>query len=166
VNIKVRKGERDVKRMSKHVICKSKTLDVPIIITSTIQGVGGGGGGGGGSLGESANSPTSPPILSSSNHSSHPIYIENNSPIVAAAVKYKLDKGYSLDSKYLLHNNHQSSLSSSSTNNDMTSSTNSISSSTSNNKHFLSPPPSIDLIPTSIFNAAAAANFSSLAEDK
>ena len=103
---------------SKHVICKSKTLDVPIIITSTIQGVGGGGGGGG--LNDSsATTPTSPP-LSTNNHSTHPIYIENNSPIVAAAVKYTLDKGYSLDSK------------------------------------FLSPPPSIDLIPTSIFMAAAA----------
>lgn len=149
--------------MSKHhVICKSKTLDVPIIITSSIQSGSGGGGGGGvnGTTGELA-SPTNgnsmSPYSMLSNHHNHTVFIENNSSpnqIVAAAVKYKLDKGYSLDSKYLL-NNHQGSLSSSSTNNDMTSSTNSISSSTSN-KHFLSPPPSIDLIPTSIFNAAAS----------
>lgn len=131
--------------MSKHhVICKSKTLDVPIIITSSIQS--------GGMTGTvELPSPTSSVGLNNnSNSSNHPVFIENNSP--NQIVKYKLDKGYSLDSKYLL-NNHQGSLSSSSTNNDMTSSTNSISSSTSN-KHFLSPPPSIDLIPTSIFNAA------------
>ena len=132
-----------------HVICKSKTLDVPIIITSSIQS--------GGMTGTvELPSPTSSPMsvgLNNNNNSTssnHPVFIENNLP--NQIVKYKLDKGYSLDSKYLL-NNHQGSLSSSSTNNDMTSSTNSISSSTSN-KHFLSPPPSIDLRPTSIFNAA------------
>lgn len=149
-----------------HVICKSKTLDVPIIITSSIQSSGGGGGGGGGiselpsptsGSGGALPSPTAMNLNLNNLNNHHPVFIENNSPsqIVAAAVKYKLDKGYSLDSKYLL-NNHQGSLSSSSTNNDITSSTNSISSSTSINKHFLSPPPSIDLIPTSIFNATVA----------
>jgi hypothetical protein len=140
--------------MSKHhVICKSKTLDVPIIITSSI--------GDSGTTGEgvyfnettsthetttaTTNLVTSSQMVMSSNN--------NNSS--------KLNKGYSLDSKYMMTT--QNSLSSSSTNNDMTSSSNSVSSCSTNSiqpqhyhsRQFLLPPPTpIDLLQTSNINGA------------
>ena len=85
--------------MSKHhIICKSKTLDVPIIVTSTIS--------------------------DSNDSNMHENHIEmhrqtDNLNGLANPNKFKLDKGLSLDSHYL--NNMSSSSSSSSTNN-MTSS--------------------------------------------
>lgn len=140
-----------------HVICKSKTLDVPIIITSSIgemntNGDGGGGGGGGGYFNdgtmtfESTNSGAGSGAANNQNGG------QNNMTMITNS---KLNKGYSLDSKYLTS---QNSLSSSSTNNDITSSSsNSISSCSTNSHHmsrqFLLPPPSIDLLQTSNINA-------------
>lgn len=114
--------------MSKHhVILKSKTLDVPIIITSS----------------------TTEENQFSFNE------VPSNDPVTSLtnSNKFKLDKGFSLDSHYL---KSQNSLSSSSTSNDLTSSSNSISSSNSSlqqqfqqfqfyNQQYLQPPPSVNL---------------------
>ena len=115
--------------MSKHhIICKSKTLDVPIIITSS----------------------TTDPIectfgsnIATVNNSSE----LSNKP--TNANKFKLDKGLSLDSHCL---KSQNSLSSSSNSNGMTSSSNSISSSNNSilhnfqfhNQQYLSPPSTVN----------------------
>ena len=118
--------------MSKHhvTVGRSKTLDVPIIITST----------------------TSDPIecnfganLTSVNNSNNELSTKTMN-----LNKFKLDKGLSLDSHYL---KSQNSLSSSSTSNEMNdSSSNSISSSNNSiinnnfqfqNQQYLSPPSSI-----------------------
>ena len=117
--------------MSKHhVMCKSKTLDVPIIITSSIDIVNDYS-----CENEDVDNGLQQNAIATSNNT-------NNG-------KYKLDKGLSLDSHCL---KTQNSLSSNSTNNDLTasSSTNSVSSSTSSNlklqfqnQKFLSPPASV-----------------------
>ena len=93
--------------MSKHhaIICKSKTLDVPIIITST----------------------TSEPI--ECNFGAQITSLANSNELSIKSIngnKFKLDKGLSLDSHCL---KSQNSLSSSSTSNGLTSCSNSISSS-------------------------------------
>ncbi|CAF0857353.1 unnamed protein product [Brachionus calyciflorus] len=112
--------------MSKHhVILKSKTLDVPIIITSSI-----------------------------SDESQFNFSESNDQLTHIVGTKYKLDKGFSLDSHYL---HSQNSLSSSSTSNDLTSTPNSVSSSNSSlqsqlntsfqfhNQKYLQPPPVVNL---------------------
>ncbi|RNA17187.1 hypothetical protein BpHYR1_019234 [Brachionus plicatilis] len=124
--------------MSKHhVILKSKTLDVPIIITSS---------------------------MTEENH-----YLEtaSNNDQFSHLVnsKFKLDKGFSLDSHYL---NNQKSMSSSITSNELNSVPNSISSSESSlqcqlnnfqfhNQQFLQPPPLIN--PSSFTNPNINADF-------
>lgn len=116
--------------MSKHhVICKSKTLDVPIIITSSTS--------------DPVECTFGANIASLANASEVSIKTINGN-------KFKLDKGLSLDSHCL---KNQNSLSSSSTNNEMTSSSNSISSSNSSilhqnfqfhNQQYLSPPSTVN----------------------
>ena len=115
--------------MSKHhIICKSKTLDVPIIITST----------------------TSDPI--ECNFGSNLTSINNTNELSAKLIngnKFKLDKGLSLDSHCLQSQNSLSSL----TSNDLNSSSNSISSSNNSiqqhnfqfqNQQYLSPPSTVN----------------------
>lgn len=127
--------------MSKHhVILKSKTLDVPIIITSSISDE---------NQFSFSEAPSTEPI----------------SQIQPVSAKFKLDKGFSLDSHYL---KSQNSLSSSSTSNDMTSSSNSMSSSTNSlqqqhftnfqfhNQQYLQPPPAVSL--TSMNTASQTIN--------
>ena len=115
--------------MSKHhAICKSKTLDVPIIITSSTDPI---------ECTFGAN------ITCLANSSEVSIKTTNGN-------KFKLDKGLSLDSHCL---KNQNSLSSSSTSNEMTSSSNSISSSNNSilhhnfqfhNQQYLSPPSTVN----------------------
>lgn len=125
--------------MSKHhIICKSKTLDVPIIITSTIS--------------DSSFSPSAD-TGSYFHENGGSKFLENEPPLGVilngSGSKFKLDKGFSLDSHYM---KSQNSLSSSSTNNDNASSFSSISSSTNSsssfqfqNQHYLVPPPVINM---------------------
>ncbi len=113
--------------MSKHhAICKSKTLDVPIIITST----------------------TSEPI--ECNFGAQITSLANSNELSIKSIngnKFKLDKGLSLDSHCL---KSQNSLSSSSTSNGMTSCSNSICSSNNSILHqnkssqYLSPPSTVN----------------------
>ena len=119
-----------------HVICKSKTLDVPIIITNDYDTAANN------TNSNNVDSPTSPP----SNQNS---MVPNATTITATlpssvANSNKFQKGYSLDSHALYNQNSLSS--SSSLINDLTSSSNSISSSSNSIQHrqFLLPPSSLN----------------------
>lgn len=132
--------------MSKHhIICKSKTLDVPIIITSTID--------------SNENSFCFNEVNTNEPSSIQTKPFGQISP--GGGNKFKLDKGFSLDSHYL---QSQNSLSSSSTNNDINSSSNSISSSTNSiqthnfqfqHQQFLTPPPAVNINSAICYNINA-----------
>jgi hypothetical protein len=120
--------------MSKHhIICKSKTLDVPIIVTSTISD-------------------------SNDTHDSHTenLRLNENTNGLAISNKFKLDKGLSLDSHYL---GSMSSSSSSSTNNINSSSTSLTSSTNSIRQQFLTPPPIINFNSNKVYNINADFDF-------
>lgn len=120
--------------MSKHhVICKSKTLDVPIIVTSTIGD-------------------------SNDNDLDHCLVATGNGSI--GSNKFKLDKGLSLDSHCL--NSLSSSASSSTTNMTSSSSTSISSSSNSIRQQFLTPPSIINLNSNKTYNINADFDFDSV----
>lgn len=119
--------------MSKHhVICKSKTLDVPIIVTSTIGD-------------------------SNDNNLEHSLTTGNG---LIGSNKFKLDKGLSLDSHCL--NSLSSSASSSTTNMTSSSSTSISSSSNSIRQQFLTPPSIINLNSNKTYNINADFDFDSV----
>ena len=133
--------------MSKHhFICKSKTLDVPIIITSQNWD----------SNDTTLNDSENNNLLSKTRLNDH----EQSNPLISQITnKFKLDQGLSLDSHYLKSQNSSSSSSASngfsSSSNSMSYSNNSIQKFQYVDQNFLVPPPTVNLSLSQSYNINA-----------